>query len=265
MKIGILGCNGRMGQALIKSTISSNIAILSGGVVRKESSSLNKDLGLIAGCEAINLLAHDNVEKLFQESDSVIDFTSPEISIESAKLATKHGKSLIIGTTGFNDDQMALIKEYSNNATIIWSANMSVGVNILSALTEKVSSILDEDFDIEIVEMHHRHKVDSPSGTAILLGNSAAKGRKVKLNDVECKSRDGIIGSRPKGEIGFATLRGGDVVGEHTVVFAGEGERIELTHKASDRSIFAKGAVRAAIWSEGKPNGLYSMGDVLQI
>lgn len=265
MKIGIIGCAGRMGKTLIQQVLDTEGAELAAGSVRKDEDALGKDLGLLVGREVLGIHAVENADEVFQKSDAVIDFTVPENSLANARLAAKHGKVLVCGTTGFSDEQRAELAEIAKGATIIWAANMSVGVNLLQALVKKVASVLNEDYDIEVVEMHHRHKVDSPSGTALMLGEAAAEGRKRPLNEVACKVRDGIIGARPKGEIGFATLRGGDVVGDHTVMFAADGERIELTHKASNRSVFAKGAVRAALWSKGKGKGLYNMHDVLGV
>ena len=263
MKIGIVGCTGRMGKALIEEIYLNNNCELSAGAVRPDSDFVGLDIGTLAGIDAVGINACGTLEGLFDNSDAVIDFSKPNVALKCAKIASETGKILVSGTTGFSDDEISQLKEYSKNTTIIWSGNMSMGINILSSVVEQVASILDDSFDIEIVEMHHCHKVDAPSGTALLLGESAAKGRKVSLNDVECKSRDGIIGSRKRGEIGFSTIRGGDVVGEHTVMFAGDGERLELTHKASSRKIFAKGAVKAAIWAKNKQKGFYSMKDIL--
>lgn len=263
MKIGIVGCTGRMGKALVEEILLNSECELSGGAVRPNSAFVGMDVGILAGIDSVGINSIGSIEHLFDASDAVIDFSNPETSMKCAAVAAKKGKIHVIGTTGFSDEEQKKLKEYAADTKIIWSANMSIGVNILSAITEQVASILDENYDIEIVEMHHCHKVDSPSGTALLLGNAAAKGRNVKLDDVARKSRDGIIGARPRGEIGFATLRGGDVVGEHTVMFAGDGERVELTHKASSRKIFSRGAIRAALWAKGRKNGFYSMKDVL--
>ncbi len=263
MKIGIIGCAGRMGKTLIQQVLDTENATLAAGTVRADEDALGKDLGVLVGREAVGIKAGADAEVLFQACDAAIDFTVPENSLNNARIAAKYGKVLVCGTTGFSDAQRKELEQIAKGATVIWAANMSVGVNLLQALVKKVAAVLDEDYDIEVVEMHHRHKVDSPSGTALMLGEAAAAGRKRPLNDVACKARDGIVGARPKGEIGFATLRGGDVVGDHTVIFAADGERIELTHKASNRSVFAKGAVRAALWSEGRAKGLYNMHDVL--
>ena len=263
MKIGIVGCTGRMGKALIEEIFINSNCELSAGAVRPDSDFVGMDIGTLAGIDAAGINACGTLEGLFESSDAVIDFSKPNVALKCAKIASETGKILVSGTTGFSDEEITQLNEYSKDTTIIWSGNMSMGINILSSVVEQVASILDDSFDIEVVEMHHCHKVDAPSGTALLLGESAAKGRKVSLNDVECKSRDGIIGSRKRGEIGFSTIRGGDVVGEHTVMFAGDGERLELTHKASSRKIFAKGAVKATIWAKNKQNGFYSMKDVL--
>jgi len=193
----------------------------------------------------------------------VIDFTSPVATVNHAKLAARHGTTLIVGTTGMLPDDIAQLQDSAQETTIIQAPNMSLGVNLAFAMTEKVAAMLPDDWDIEIIEMHHKHKVDAPSGTALGLGRAAAKGRGVDLDDVAETVRDGVTGARTQGNIGFATLRGGDVVGDHTVIFAIEGERFELTHKASSRVIFARGAVQAALWSADKKTGFYDMQDVL--
>jgi 4-hydroxy-tetrahydrodipicolinate reductase len=263
MKIGIIGCTGRMGKAIAEEIMLNSNCEISGGAVRSGSEFVGMDVGVLAGVDPIGINATGSMEALFDSSDAVIDFSNPIASMEAARIASKKNKIHIIGTTGFSPEEMDKLKEFAKSTVIVWSANMSVGVNILLALTEQVASILDDSYDIEIVEMHHCRKVDAPSGTALALGNSAANGRKVTLESVATRSRDGIIGARPRGEIGFSTLRGGDVVGEHTVMFAGDGERVELTHKASSRKVFSRGAVKAALWGSEKKPGLYSMKDVL--
>lgn len=263
MKIGIIGCTGRMGKAIIEEIMINSQCEISGGAVRSGSEFVGMDVGTLAGVEPIGINATGSMEALFDASDAVIDFSNPIASMQAAHIASSRKKIHIIGTTGFSPENMETLQNLGKDNVIVWSANMSVGVNILLALTEQVASILDDSYDIEILEMHHCRKVDAPSGTALALGNSAAFGRKVSLESVEQRSRDGIAGARPRGEIGFATLRGGDVVGEHTVIFAGDGERIELTHKASNRKIFSRGAVKAALWGKGRKPGLYSMKDVL--
>jgi len=263
MKIGVVGCAGRMGQMLVREIAATPGCTVAGGTERVGGPAVGKDIGLVAGIEALGVAVVDDPAVLFAEADAVIDFTSPEATERHAALAAQSETALIIGTTGIGPAQQASIAAAATHTPIIQAPNMSVGVNLLLALVEKVAGTLGEDYDIEIVEMHHRHKVDAPSGTALGLGRAAAAGRGVALDDVKQAVRDGHTGPRPRGEIGFATLRGGDVVGDHTVVFATDGERIELTHKASSRQVFAKGAVRAALWAADKQPGLYSMRDVL--
>lgn len=193
----------------------------------------------------------------------MIDFTVQAVARRHADLAARHGVALVIGTTGLEPDDQTAIAAAADVVPVVQAANMSVGVNLLLGLTEKVAATLGDDYDIEIVEMHHRHKVDAPSGTALALGRAAAAGRETSLDAVAQRVRDGRIGARRQGDIGFATLRGGDVVGEHTVIFAADGERIEITHRATSRSVFARGAIRAALWTHGQPAGLYSMRQVL--
>lgn len=264
MKIGIIGCAGRMGRVLINEVYHTPHCSLSGGVERAGSPFVGEDLGKLAGLEPLGIAAQPDVETLFRESDAVIDFTAPESSLQAAELAAKHKKIHVIGTTGLNESQHQQLMQYAKSTAIVWSSNMSIGVTILHSLVEQVAGWLGDDYDIEILEMHHRHKKDAPSGTAITLGESAARGRKVALKDVACYAREGIVGERPVGEIGFATLRGGSVIGDHTVIFASQEDRIELTHKSSSRNIYAKGAVRACLWAKDKAPGLYSIKDVLK-
>ncbi len=263
MKIGIIGASGRMGQTLVRGVITHPDCELSGGIERVGNSNIGLDIAKVAGLEPIGLEITTSAEDLIRNSDAIIDFTAPEATLEIAKITARMNKVHVIGTTGFTNEQEAELKEYAKDTTIIWSYNMSVGINILLGLVEKAASILDDSVDIEIVEMHHKHKVDAPSGTAIALGRAAAEGRGVAFDDVKNLSREGIVGERTQGEIGFATLRGGEVIGDHTVMFASGNDRIELTHKASDRSIFASGAIRAALWGKDKSTGLFTMKDVL--
>jgi 4-hydroxy-tetrahydrodipicolinate reductase len=251
-----------MGRMLLAETLATEGAMLAGGVDRLQPGDL-PDLGQLAGAKPLGILAGDNAAALFHAVDVVIDFTVPAASVAHAGLAAKAGKGLVIGTTGLDADQTRAIEDAARHAPIVWAPNMSLGVNLLLGLVEQVARSLGDDWDIEIVEMHHKHKIDAPSGTALGLGRAAAKGRGVALDDVSVRSRDGHTGARKQGTIGFATLRGGDVVGDHTVIFAGEAERIELTHKATDRRIFARGALRAALWTKGKSPGLYGIKDVL--
>lgn len=261
-RIGIVGCAGRMGRMLLAETLGTKGALLAGGVDRLKPGE-SFDLGELAGGKPLGIIAGDDARALFEAVDVVIDFTVPAATVEHAKLAAATGKGLVIGTTGLDAEQTRAIETAAAQAPILWAPNMSLGVNLLLGLVEQVARSLGVDWDIEIVEMHHRHKIDAPSGTALGLGRAAAKGRGVVLDEVSVRSRDGYTGPRKEGTIGFATLRGGDVVGDHTVIFAGEAERIELTHKATDRRIFARGALRAALWTKGRPPGLYGIKDVL--
>ena len=263
IKIGIVGCAGRMGQMLMKEVLDTAGAELAGGTERPGGAALGKDIGELLGRGTSGLIIGGDARALFQASDVVIDFTSRDATVIHARLAQELGKALVVGTTGLEPEHEAVLHEAAAKVPVVYAPNFSVGVNLLMSLVEKVASILDPSYDIEIVEMHHRHKVDSPSGTALGLGRAAAAGRQVALSDVWVKQRDGIVGARKSGEIGFAALRGGDVVGDHTVMFAAEGERIELTHKAQSRAVFSKGAVRAALWTASAKAGLYDMFDVL--
>ena len=263
MKIGVTGCAGRMGKMLLNRILTNKECELSGGSERRESGFIGRDIGEIIGVRPLNLTVTAYPFELFEASDAVIDFPAPAATIEHAKIAAETGKILVTGTTGLTAEQMDFLKKCAEKTVIIASPNMSVGVNLLFSLVKKAAAILDPSYDIEIVEMHHRNKADAPSGTALGLGKAAAEGRQTTLNDTARYERHGNTGVRPTGEIGFAALRGGDVVGDHTVVFAGLGERIELTHKASSREIFADGAIRAALWGQGKAKNLYTMSDVL--
>jgi 4-hydroxy-tetrahydrodipicolinate reductase len=262
MKIGIVGCMGRMGQMLVSAVLAESRADLSGGTERVGSPTLGQDLGKSLG-QVTGLTVGSDPEALFAVSDAIIDFTSPAATRVHAELAAKTNTALIVGTTGLSQDDETVLMQAGLSVPIVYAPNFSVGVTLLTALVEMAAAALDNSYDIEIVEMHHRHKVDAPSGTALGLGKAAAKGRHIALDKVWQKSRDGHTGPRRRGEIGFATLRGGDVVGDHTVIYAGDGERIEITHKASNRSVFASGAVRAALWTQDRTSGLYSMTDVL--
>ncbi|MDX2201417.1 MAG: 4-hydroxy-tetrahydrodipicolinate reductase [Hyphomicrobiaceae bacterium] len=265
LKIAVTGAAGRMGRELIRAVHDAPGCVLAGAVEQPGSLALGQDAGLLAGLGKIGVSIGDDALEQFARVDAVLDFTVPAASVEFAGLAANARIVHVLGTTGFTREQDARIAAAARHATIVKSGNMSLGVNLLAALVRKVAAALDPDFDIEIVEMHHRHKIDAPSGTALMLGQAAADGRKVSLADVSVRVRDGHTGERRRGDIGFATLRGGNVVGEHTVVFAADGERIEIAHKATDRSIFTRGAVKAAQWAHGKPPGLYDMFDVLGI
>ncbi|MFT6077788.1 MAG: 4-hydroxy-tetrahydrodipicolinate reductase [Myxococcota bacterium] len=264
MKIGIIGISGRMGKSVAKATLKNDLNDISSGLVRLGSNLVGKDLGQIIGVENLGVDATDNLEELVKESEVIIDFSNPALSLQLADLVAKHQKTLVCGTTGFSEEEKSTLEEYAKNCLIIWSSNMSIGVNLLMNLAEQVAQTLHSDYDAEIFEMHHRDKVDAPSGTALSLGEAVARGRNLDFGEVSRRSRDGIIGKRIENEIGFCALRGGDVIGDHSVIFAGSGERIELTHKASNRDIYAAGSLRAAIWSKGKPQGFYTMQDVLK-
>jgi len=263
MNIGIVGCSGRMGRMLAKAVLETEGAALAGGTERAGHEAIGADIGTLVGEAACGVTVGVDAAALFERADVIIDFTTPEATAIHAGLAAKHRAAMVVGTTGLDGNQHGALEATADFVPVVQAPNMSIGVNLLLGLTTQVAAILGSDYDIEIVEMHHRHKVDAPSGTALALGHAAATGRGVPLDSVSKRTRDGQIGGRPAGEIGFATLRGGDVVGEHTVIFAGEGERIEITHKASSREVFARGAVRAALWTAGRPPGLYSMRDVL--
>jgi 4-hydroxy-tetrahydrodipicolinate reductase len=265
MKIAVMGAAGRMGRELLRAAATIEGCTVSGATEVPGSAVIGKDVGDLAGLGPIGVKVSDDAAAVIAAADAILDFTSPRATAAFAALAAKAGIVHVIGTTGFDATTEALVKDAAKGATIIKAGNMSLGVNLLAALTRKVAAALGQDFDIEIVEMHHRAKVDAPSGTALMLGEAAAAGRGIALAEHSVRSRDGHTGARKEGDIGFATLRGGSVVGDHTVIFAGEGERIELTHLAADRGIFARGAVKAALWGKGRAPGLYSMADVLGI
>jgi 4-hydroxy-tetrahydrodipicolinate reductase len=262
--IGIVGCGGRMGRTLLKQVYQTEGVTLTGGTEAEGHHALGLDLGVLAGLEnPLDMIATTDRQALFEASDVVIDFTIPETTALLTKLAVETNTAHIIGTTGLDAEQAQAIIDASKETVVVQADNYSLGVNLLAALTRQVAETLDTQFDIEIVEMHHRYKVDAPSGTALALGRAAAEGRGVSLDEVADRGRDGITGARKEGDIGFASLRGGNVVGDHTVTFAADDERIELTHKAGDRTIFARGAVHAARWAHGQPAGYYTMADVL--
>ena len=264
IRIAVMGAGGRMGRELVRASNRPD-CVVAGGTERAGSPLIGQDLGTLAGIGPLEVSITDDALDLLTRSDAIIDFTSPAATVEFAGLAANARIVHVIGTTGFTREQDAAIAAAGRHAVIIKAGNMSLGVNLLTAITRQVAAALDADFDIEIVEMHHRHKVDAPSGTALMLGQAAALGRGVELEKNAVRVRDGHTGARKSGDIGFQSLRGGSVVGDHTVIFAGEGERIELTHIAQDRSIFARGAVKAALWGQGRKPGVYSMLDVLGI
>lgn len=264
MGLVIVGAGGRMGQTLIRTIQGMEGVRVAAAVERKGSPFVGKDAGEVAGVGVIDVPFTDDPLAAFAKADGVLDFTSPSASVEFAGYAAQARIVHVIGTTGCEAEHDEKIKAASHHATIVKSGNMSLGVNLLAVLVKQAAQALDaNDFDIEVLEMHHRHKVDAPSGTAYLLGQAAAEGRAISLAEHSVRVRDGITGPREASSIGFATLRGGSVVGEHSVILAGPGERITLSHHADDRTIFARGAVKAALWARGRKPGLYSMLDVL--
>ncbi|MGZ9723399.1 4-hydroxy-tetrahydrodipicolinate reductase [Rhizobium miluonense] len=264
MKLVVVGAAGRMGQALIRLIHATDGVTLHAAVARLGSAFIGKDAGEIAGLGPIGVPVTDDPLSAFLHAEGVIDFTTPATSVTFAGLAAQARIIHIIGTTGCSDEDEAKFKAAARHARIVKSGNMGLGINLLSVLVEQAARALpSNDWDIEVLEMHHRHKVDAPSGTALLLGQAAAKGRGIDLSDNSTRVRDGHTGPRPTGAIGFATLRGGGVVGDHSVIFASESERLTLSHNAGDRSLFARGALQAALWARDKKPGLYSMLDVL--
>jgi 4-hydroxy-tetrahydrodipicolinate reductase len=263
MRVIVAGAGGRMGRTLVKAVAESKGLVLAGALENAGSPLIGQDAGALAGLGDNGIKLAADAGPLMDKADAVIDFTAPAATVAFAALAAKAGKVHVIGTTGLGAADEAKIKDAAKSAVIVKSGNMSLGVNLLAALTKRVAKTLDDAFDIEILEMHHNKKVDAPSGTALMLGRAAAEGRGIDMDTHKVMSREGHTGARKAGDIGFATLRGGSVVGEHHVIFAGPAERLELTHKAEDRMIFARGALHAALWARGQKPGLYSMMDVL--
>lgn len=262
-RIGVIGCAGRMGRMLIREIAGTEGCALAGGVVKPGGAELGQDLGVLGTLGRLELAASDDPEQLLRGSDVAIEFTAPAATAAHAALAARLGTPLVIGTTGLEEGEAAALREAALSVPIVWAANTSLGVNLLLGLVEQVAQRLAAEWDIEILEMHHRQKIDAPSGTALALGRAAAAARGVALDAVAERGRDGIIGPRRSGAIGFAALRGGDNIGEHHVIFAGTGEQLSLSHRASNRGIYATGAVRAARWVVGRPPGLYGMKEVL--
>ena len=263
MRLIVAGAGGRMGRTLVRAIAEAKGVALAGAVEGPGSPHIGEDSGVLAGLPANGIALTHDLPTLAAKADGLIDFTVPQASLAMAAVAAKAGLVHVIGTTGFSPDDESALAQAARSARIVKSGNMSLGVNLLAALVKRVAATLDADFDVEILEMHHNKKVDAPSGTALLLGRAAADGRAVALDERSVRARDGHTGARRAGDIGFATLRGGSVVGDHTVIFAGQAERIELAHKAEDRMIFARGALKAALWARDQKPGLYSMTDVL--
>jgi 4-hydroxy-tetrahydrodipicolinate reductase len=263
MRLVIAGAGGRTGRTLVKAIDAADGLVLAGALEGAGSPLLGEDAGVLAGLPACGIKVTADAGALLGQADAVIDFTVPRATVALAAAAAKAGCAHIVGTTGLERDDEARIRDAARDIVIVKSGNMSVGVNLLAGLVRRVAATLGPEFDIEILEMHHNKKVDAPSGTALMLGRAAAEGRGIDLDTHAERGRDGITGARKAGAIGFASLRGGTVVGDHSAIFAGPSERIELVHKAEDRMLFAHGALRAAQWTRGKSAGLYSMADVL--
>ncbi|MCA2012495.1 4-hydroxy-tetrahydrodipicolinate reductase [Cereibacter sphaeroides] len=261
--IVVNGVSGRMGRMLVQVIGASDKARLGGALERPGHPWVGKDLGVMLGGAANGVIVSDDPAAALAGQQAVIDFTAPAATVALAPVAMAAGCAHIVGTTGMTKDDLAKLAEVAQSGVIVRAGNMSLGVNLLVALTKQVAKALDEDFDIEVIEAHHRHKVDAPSGTALMLGEAAADGRGVSLDEAAVRGRDGITGPRERGTIGFTAIRGGDIIGEHDVMFAADGERITLRHVASDRSVFARGALKAALWAQGRAHGEYDMAAVL--
>jgi 4-hydroxy-tetrahydrodipicolinate reductase len=263
MRLIVAGAGGRMGRALIRAIADTEGAVVVGALEAPTSELLGKDAGVLAGLPESGVKLSADLWTMSKDADGILDFTVPAATIANVAIAAQRGIVHVIGTTGLSASDNAVIKSVTKQAIVVQSFNMSLGVNLLAALVKRVAQSLGNGFDIEIVEMHHRAKIDAPSGTALMLGQAAAEGRNIVLSEHSARGRDGVTGARTTGDIGFASLRGGTVAGDHSVIFAGPYERIELTHKAEDRMLFAHGALKAAMWAHGKQPGLYSMADVL--
>lgn len=264
-RIAVTGAAGRMGKMLIEAVNTDADAELSAAIERPDSSLIGADAGELAGIGKNNVLIVDDISKAADQFDVLIDFTAPAATLANVEFCQKHHKGIVIGTTGFSVDQLNQLEQLQSQLPMIKASNYSTGVNLCFKLLEMAAEVLGNDVDVEIVEAHHRHKVDAPSGTALSMGEAVADTLNRNLREVAVYGREGQTGAREQDTIGFATVRGGDVVGDHTVMFMAEGERLEITHKASSRMAFARGAVRAAGWLGGKANGLYTMRDVLSI
>lgn len=263
VRVAIAGAAGRMGRNLVKAAHQNTQASVGSGSERPESSLVGVDIGELCGEGQLNVVLVDDLEKAIDDFDVIVDFTAPVSTLANIELCKKYNKKLVIGTTGFSEEEKEVINQASLEMPIIMAPNYSVGVNLVFKLLEKAAKVMGDYCDVEIVEAHHRHKVDAPSGTAIGMGEAIAGAMGNDLNDVAVWAREGITGERTKDEIGFATIRAGDIIGEHTAMFADIGERVEITHKATDRMTFANGAIKAAVWLNDKPSGFYTMTDVL--
>ena len=262
MRIIITGASGRMGQMLIRAVAQAEGVKLAGATERAGSAALGKDAGVMVGLDALNIAVVESLEQC-PAADVLIDFTAPEACLNHARFVADNKIAMVIGTTGFDAKQQAELDAILKNSPTVVAANYSVGVNLALNLIEQAAKVLNADYDAEIYEAHHKHKVDAPSGTALAMGKALAQGRDVKLGDVAVYSREGITGARESGSIGFSVVRGGNIVGDHKAMFIADEERIEINHFASDRMVFAKGAVRAALWLAKQDAGRYDMQDVL--
>jgi len=264
-RIAVMGAAGRMGKSLIEAIRQAQGAGLTAAVARPDSTLVGADAGELAGLGRIGVPVSTDLAQVEEEFDVLIDFTHPSVTLKNLAFCRKAGKAMVIGTTGFTAEEKQLLVEAGKEIPIVFAANFSVGVNLCLKLLDTAARVLAEDVDIEIIEAHHRHKVDAPSGTALRMGEVVAQALGRDLKEVAVYGREGQTGARDRQTIGFATVRAGDVVGDHTVLFAAEGERVEITHKASSRMTFSKGAVRAALWLDGREPGLYDMQDVLDL
>jgi len=262
VRVIIVGASGRMGRMLVRAVTESPSTVLVAATERTGSAFLTRDAGELAGVETLGVRLVDNIESC-TEADVIIDFTAPAATMAHARYAANHDVAMVIGTTGFTVEQMQKLQDTLSSLSVVMAANYSVGVNLALNLIEKAAQVLGNDYDAEIYEAHHKHKVDAPSGTALAMGKSLAAGRGVNLDDVAVLSREGITGARKPGTIGFSVVRGGNIVGEHQAMFIADEERIEINHNASDRMVFARGAVRAAGWLSDQSNGWFDMQDVL--
>jgi len=264
-RIAVTGAIGRMGKMLVEAVAQANDATLGAAIVLPDSTLIGADIGEVCGLGANGVKIVGQLNEVIDDFDVLIDFTAPDATLANAELCAQHGKGIVVGTTGFSPDEESELLGYAHKLAMCKAANFSTGVNVCLNLLEKAAEILGDDYDVEVYEAHHRHKVDAPSGTALAMGESVAKGLNRNLREVAIYGREGQTGARERETIGFATVRGGDVVGDHTVMFLGDGERVEITHKASSRMSFARGAVRAAAWLSSRGEGLYEMRDVLNL
>ena len=264
-RVAIMGAAGRMGKVLIEAVQQGQGVSLGAAIVSPTSSLVGADAGELAGVGKLGVSVHHSLVEVADDFDVLVDFTNPKLTLTNLETCASLGKAMVIGTTGLSEEDKQVLQQRAQHTPVVFAPNMSVGINLLLDILHRAASVLQDGYDVEIIETHHRHKVDAPSGTALRLGEVVADAKGLNLAESAVYGREGITGPRTANEIGFETIRAGDVVGDHTVLFASEGERIEITHKASSRMTFAKGAVRACAWLQGQPNGLYDMQDVLAL